>query len=354
MRVVLPTEATRLITHWKPSRRPRGIKRHHPLNLTITPYLDPHHPLYKRLGPNSLSRYPYNLLTNHNRKMDTLFTTSKQPQPQIQTITPPPSATRLEIILLALGILSLVALLLLILALAVRRRVLSSSTNKRHHRSSHQPDVHGRVSSPCLFNTAFGGPLPHEPLLSSSTSSLPADESEANTKTSLLNRVRKASEDLAEAVQYELMELGRKVSAHGRAVVGATARRGQTEQERRLRDEEVGLGGDAATAGGGQQQHGFDGWRDQDGGGGGGGGWSWDAEACAAGPRLEGVMKRSISWVMDPGRRSSYAYSQGFASPCNTGGGFRSRMRSGGGGRRRSGGGGRRRSLAVTGAEYAV
>ncbi|KAK4194265.1 hypothetical protein QBC40DRAFT_238901 [Triangularia verruculosa] len=325
MRVVLPPTETRLLTHWKPPRRPRGIRRLNSLNLTVTSYLDPHHPLYKRLGPNSLSRYPY------NRKMDTLFTTSK-PKPQTQVFIPA-SATRLEIVLLALGILSLVALLLLILALAVRRRV-SASISKRHHRRSHQPDVHGRVSSPCLFNSAFGDPLPHEPLLSSS-SSLTADDNEANMKTSLLNRVRKASEDLAEAVQYELMQLGRRVSAHGRAVVGATTRRGQTEQERRVRDEEVGL--DAAQQ---QHQNGFDGWRDQD-----NSNWSWDTEACTAGPKPETVMRRSISWVMDQSRRSSYAYSRELASPCNTKQVFRARVRSSGG---------RWRSLAVTGAEYAV
>ncbi|CAP68828.1 uncharacterized protein PODANS_7_7955 [Podospora anserina S mat+] len=339
MYAVLPSTITRLVTHRKPSRPPHGIKRqHHPLNLTITPHLDSHHPLYSRLGPNSLSRYP------HNPKMETLFTTSK-PKPQITTTTTTtPSATRLEIILLALFILSLVLLLLLILALALRRQVSTSTNKRRHHRSSHQPDVHGRTSSPCLFNTAFGGgPLPHEPLLSSSTS-LPAD---GNEKTSLLNRVRKASEDLAEAVQYELMELGRKVSAHGRAVmVGATAARREQQERRTARDEEVGLDAAAGSGLAGQQQHGFDGWRDQD--------WGWDTEACSMvgpkpKPKLETVVRRSISWVMDRGgRRSSYAYSRGFASPCNTGG-FRPRMGVGGGG-----GGGRRRSLAVTGAEYAV
>ncbi|KAK4174129.1 hypothetical protein QBC36DRAFT_219144 [Triangularia setosa] len=333
MRVILPPKSARLITHWKPSRRPQGIRRQRSLNLTITPYLDPHHSLYKRLGPNSLSRYPYNLLTNYNRKMDTLFTTSK---PKAQLVVPA-SATRLEIVLLALGILSLVSLLLLILALAVRRRV-SASISKRHHRSSHQPDVHGRVSSPCLFNSAFSDPLPHTPLLSSS-SSLPADISEVNATTSLLNRIRKVSEDLAETVQYELMELGRRVSAHGRALIGATARRGQTEQERRVRDEEVGLA-TAAAGDGQQQQHqkdGFDGWRDQD-----NNNWSWDTEACTAGPKPETVVKRSISWVMDQSRRSSFAYSQGLASPCDTGQTFRPRMRSSGG---------RRMSLAVADAE---
>ncbi|KAK0732735.1 hypothetical protein B0T21DRAFT_384945 [Apiosordaria backusii] len=357
--VLKPPKAARLITHWRPSRRSKsstrgGINRQRSLNLTVTPYLDPHHPLYKRLGPNSLSRYPFNLLTNY--KMDTFstrrspsssFTTSKL-KPQTQVFTAP-SATRLEIILLALGILSLISLLVLILALAVRRRV-STSIKKRHHHRSSQPDVHGRVSSPCLFNTAFSGPLPHEPLLSSS-SSLPADDNVASTKTSLFNRVRKASEDLAEAVQYELMELGRKVSAHGRAVVGAvsTTRRGQQEQERRMRDEEVGLVPTAAASGAGggnsqgHQRDGFDGWRDQD-----NRNWSWDPEAGTEAIKPETVMTRSISWALDRSRRSSYAYSQGLASPCDTGQVFRARVR---GGNNR---GERRGSLAVTGAEYAV
>lgn len=65
--------------------------------------------------------------------------------------------------------------------------------------------------------------------------------------------------------------------------------------------------------------------------------------------KLEIVVRRLISWVMDwGGRRLSYVYFWGFVLFCNIGG-FRLRMGVGGGG-----GGGRRRSLVVMGVEYVV
>ncbi|KAK4190378.1 hypothetical protein QBC35DRAFT_471792 [Podospora australis] len=196
---------------------------------------------------------------------------SKPPSPTPITTKPPSSApltrfaaSRIEIVLIALGIFLLVVQLLGVLWFAFRRRsglslFYSTSTSTTSTTSSGRD--HSRPSSPCLFKEAFPEALSHEPLLSSS-SSLAArhnnreDRVQHRGKRSFLERFRKASEDIANAVQYELMELGRRVSAHGRAVA-SVSRRGSREPER-VRDEEFGL------MNGQQRDQGFDGsgWRD--------------------------------------------------------------------------------------------
>ena len=89
--------------------------------------------------------------------------------------------------------------------------------------------------------------MPHEPLL------LGPERTDTNDNMSFLDRVRKASEDIAGAVQYELMELGRKVSAHGRAVRAASSRRASGRVI--IRDEEFGWAGGQVDGWPGDAQH---------------------------------------------------------------------------------------------------
>ncbi|KAK4227895.1 hypothetical protein QBC38DRAFT_172443 [Podospora fimiseda] len=170
------------------------------------------------------------------RPQHTIFTRSESLSPTMSSSST--EASRAEIVLLAAGIFLLVLQLLFLLWVAVRRRRLSTSFLAASS-IANSKNNHSRPSSPCLWKEAFSDALPHEPLL------LGPDRTSSDVAIhhngSFLQRVRKASEDIAGAVQYELMELGRKVSAHGRAVRAASSRR--ASERMIIRDEEFGLDG---------------------------------------------------------------------------------------------------------------
>ncbi|KAK4169280.1 hypothetical protein QBC43DRAFT_295851 [Cladorrhinum sp. PSN259] len=168
---------------------------------------------------------------------DKVFTRSESP---LQTMDfSSTEASRVEIALLAAGIFLLVAQLIFLLWVAVRRRRRLSTSFLATASDINTKNDHSRPSSPCLWKEAFSEALPHEPLL------LGTDRAASNgglhQHRPFLERIRKASEDVAGAVQYELMELGRKVSAHGRAVRAASSRR--ASERVIIRDEEFGFDG---------------------------------------------------------------------------------------------------------------
>lgn len=218
MRILLEYSKAYSPTPHKPSRP--GLRHNSaPFTLEVSPILDPNHKIFTRTMKNN------------------------PPSP------PPPSkqteASQLEIALLALGIFLLVLQLIALLWAAVRRRRLSTSFLATI--PNNPKNNHSRPSSPCLWKEAFADALPHEPLL------LGPERTDASNNMPFLDRVRKASEDIAGAVQYELMELGRKVSAHGRAVRAASSRRASGRVI--IRDEEFGWGGGEVDGWPGDAQH---------------------------------------------------------------------------------------------------
>ncbi|KAK3997327.1 hypothetical protein QBC44DRAFT_364635 [Cladorrhinum sp. PSN332] len=170
------------------------------------------------------------------RSPDKIFTRSESPSSTMSFSST--EASRVEIALLAAGIFLLVLQLVFLLWVAVRRRRLSTSFLAASSNTNSKND-HSRPSSPCLWKEAFSDALPHEPLLLGPDRATPNEG--IHQHGSFLERVRKASEDIAGAVQYELMELGRKVSAHGRAVRAASSRR--ASERVIIRDEEFGFDG---------------------------------------------------------------------------------------------------------------
>ncbi|KAK3692670.1 hypothetical protein B0T22DRAFT_21771 [Podospora appendiculata] len=168
----------------RPSRRRAGLQQQRSSLLPppTSPQFD--HNAYHNLVQRSLGN------SNSNTMDD----------PEIRSTLDSLEATRLEIILLALGIFALVVQMGVIIYIGVRRR----------RNQAKPPNVHGRASQPCLWKEVFDHPPSHEPLLS-------GDWEGEEENLSFAQRVRRSSEMVAGAVaRLELMDIARKLSTRGR------------------------------------------------------------------------------------------------------------------------------------------
>ena len=126
-------------------------------------------------------------------------------------------ASRLEIAILALGILLLVVQLSILLCVGI------------HHRESKQRPLslaphHRRSSDSCLWRDVFPDQREHGLVLDGGQAASVDDVEEAT----LVQRLRKKSEVVAAAMHHELMEIRRRVSSN-------------TEIDPSMRDVEVGI-----------------------------------------------------------------------------------------------------------------
>ncbi len=110
--------------------------------------------------------------------------------------------SRLEIILLATGVLMLVALMSLILWVGVTR----------HRRQTKPPDPHGQESGACLWKEIFSNPPRHDRGIMAQGQSGRDDPSD---EWSFMEQVRRRSASFTDAVQQELSDLRRKMSPDG-------------------------------------------------------------------------------------------------------------------------------------------
>ena len=108
--------------------------------------------------------------------------------------------SRLEIILLATGVLMLVALMSLILWMGVTRR----------RRQAKPPNPHGRASQACLWKEIFSNPPRHDRGIMAQGQSGRDDPSD---EWSFMEQVRRRSASVTGAVQQELSDLRRRISA---------------------------------------------------------------------------------------------------------------------------------------------
>ena len=108
--------------------------------------------------------------------------------------------SRLEIILLATGVLTLVALMSLILWVGVTRR----------RRQAKPPDPHGRESQACLWKEIFSNPPRHDRGIMAQEQSGRDDPSD---QWPFMEQVRRRSAPLTSTVQQELCDLRRRISA---------------------------------------------------------------------------------------------------------------------------------------------
>ncbi|KAK0710992.1 hypothetical protein B0H67DRAFT_583937 [Lasiosphaeris hirsuta] len=112
-------------------------------------------------------------------------------------------ASRLEIALLALGVLALVVQMSLLMYVGVRRRARSVAYITLDPLSPSPPDPHARLSQPCLWREAFGGhPSGGHGLLLLGP----------GRDGGLVERLRKASEEAAGVLGRELGGLRRKMT----------------------------------------------------------------------------------------------------------------------------------------------
>ncbi|KAK5664082.1 hypothetical protein OQA88_296 [Cercophora sp. LCS_1] len=114
-------------------------------------------------------------------------------------------ATRLEIALLALGILFLVVQLGALIFIGVKRR--RKSEFQRQYSTTHPLNRrHDRPSKPCLWREVFPDHRRHGFML------LDSDES-SEEKVTFVGKVRKKSEVIMGAMHHELMAIRRKMSS---------------------------------------------------------------------------------------------------------------------------------------------